>query len=82
MYLQPCTKIYSSVLTNFDKLFCLWPKKVSYMKKFIASYPREFAVQRFFSFNYFEAQKLKNPKNATGFVMKNNFYPQFNSFLL
>ena len=43
------------------------------MKKFIASYPREFAVQRFFSFNYFEAQKLKNPKNATGFVMKTTF---------
>ena len=41
------------------------------MKKFIASYPREFAVQqRFFSFNYFEAEQLKNPKNATGFVMK------------
>ena len=29
-----------------------------------------------------KAEQLKNPKNATGFVMKNNFYPQFNSFLL
>ena len=56
MYLQPCTKIYSSVLTNFvcwQKIFFLNEK---------VDCCREFAVQRFFSFNYFEAQKLNNWK--------------------
>ena len=50
-------KYTQSVLTNFDKLFCLW-QKMFFLKEKV--HCREFAVQRFFSFNYFEAQKLNN----------------------
>ena len=82
MYLQPCTKIYSKC---FDKLWQtflfvaknVFPKRKSSLQRICST--EIFLFQLLWSS---KAEQLKNPKNATGFVMKSNFYPQFNSFLL